>query len=76
MGGGSDDNQTKELSKEEMQRIIDEAEAEMIADEEAKSFPDWKPGERKRALIKTFSQEEFERELMPEKYADKPIWLW
>jgi large subunit ribosomal protein L3 len=68
MGGG------EELTPEEMKKIIEEEEDKMKAEVEAKKFPDWKPGQRKRSLIKTYSLEEFERELMPEKYADNPIW--
>lgn len=64
----------KDLSKDEMQRIIEEEESKMKAAEQAKQYPDWKPGQRKRPLIKTYSEEEFMRELMPEKYADDPIW--
>jgi large subunit ribosomal protein L3 len=69
MGGGSN-----ALTPEEMKKIIEEEEAKMEAEVEAKKFPDWKPGQRKRSLIKTHSLEEFERELNPEKYADNPIW--
>jgi large subunit ribosomal protein L3 len=57
-----------------MKRLVEEEEAKMIAEEEAKKYPDWKPGQRKRPLIKTYSEEEFERYLMPEKFIDKPIW--
>ena len=64
----------KELSQEEMKKIIEEEEAKIIAEAEAKKYPDWKPGQRKRPLIKTHNEEEFLRELMPEKYADNPLW--
>lgn len=74
MGGGGDDDSGGGLTPEEMKQIIEEEEAKMKAQEEAKTFPDWTPGQRKRPLIKTYNVEEFERELMPEKYADKPIW--
>jgi len=57
-----------------MQKIIDEEEAKMLAEKEAKTYPNWKPGQRKRPLITTRSEEEFERELMPEKFIDNPIW--
>lgn len=63
-----------DLSPEEMQKILEEEEAKMKAEQEAKQYPDWKPGQRKRPLLKTYNLEEFERELMPEKFADKPIW--
>lgn len=63
-----------DLSPEEMQKILEAEEAKMQAEKDAKKFPDWKPGQRKRPLIKTHSLEEFERELMPEKFVDNPIW--
>jgi large subunit ribosomal protein L3 len=62
------------MSPEELQKIIDEEEAKMLAEAEEKLYSDWKPGQRKRPLIKTSSLETFERELMPEKYVDNPIW--
>ena len=68
------DKNNKQLSHEEMQKIIDEEEAKMLAEKEAKTYPNWKPGQRKRPLITTRSEEEFERELMPEKFIDNPIW--
>mmetsp|Transcript_23527 Transcript_23527/g.55749 ORF Transcript_23527/g.55749 Transcript_23527/m.55749 type:complete len:429 (+) Transcript_23527:265-1551(+) len=71
---GGDDKDKKQISPEEMQQIIDEEEARMLAEEDAKTYPNWKPGQRKRPLIKTHSEEEFERELMPEKFKDNPIW--
>jgi len=70
--GGGDKN--KELSSKEMQDIIDTEEARMLAEIEAKKYLNWKPGQRKRPLIKTHSAEEFERELMPENFLDNPIW--
>lgn len=72
--GGDDNADNKELSEEEMQQIIDAEEAKMLAEAEAKKHPDWKPGQRKRPLIKTHIEEEFERELMPEKFLDNPLW--
>ena len=63
-----------DMSPEEMQKILDEEEAKLQAEKEAKTYPDWKPGQRKRPLIKTYDLEEFERELNPEKFADKPLW--
>jgi len=72
--GGDGDKDGKELSEEEILKIIEEEEAKMLAEQEAKTYPNWKPGERKRPLIKTHSEEEFERELMPEKFIDNPIW--
>lgn len=72
--GGDDNADNKELSEEEMQQIIDAEEAKMLAEAEAKKYPDWKPGQRKRPLIKTHNEEEFERELMPEKFLDNPLW--
>ena len=62
------------MSQEEMKKIIEEEEAKMIAEEEAKKYPDWKPGQRKRPLIKTYNKEEFDREFHPEKYVDNPLW--
>lgn len=73
-GGDENDPNKKELSEEEMQEIIDAEEARMLAEQEAKLYPDWKPGQRKRPLIKTHSEEEFERDLMPENFVDNPIW--
>jgi large subunit ribosomal protein L3 len=64
----------QDMSPEELQKIIDEEEAKMLAKAEEKLYPDWKPGQRKRPLIKTSSLDTFERELMPEKYVDNPIW--
>jgi large subunit ribosomal protein L3 len=63
-----------DLSAEEMKKILDEQETKMKAEQDSKQYPDWKPGQRKRPLLKTYNLEEFERELMPEKYADNPIW--
>jgi large subunit ribosomal protein L3 len=68
---GGDDSK---MSPDEMQKIIDEEYEKMQAEEAAKKYPDWKPGQRKRPLIKTYSLEEFEREMLPEKYADNPLW--
>jgi len=65
---------SKQLSQTEMQAIIDAEEQKMLAEKQAKTYPNWKPGERKRPLIKTHSEEEFMRELMPEKFVDNPIW--
>jgi large subunit ribosomal protein L3 len=70
LGGGGGDK----LSEAEMKKLIEEAEAEMMATEEAKKYPEWIPGQRKRPLITTSSEEEFERALMPEKFKDNPIW--
>jgi len=53
---------------------MDDEEARMIAEMEAKKYPNWKPGQRKRPLIKTHNEEEFERELLPENFLDNPIW--
>mmetsp|Transcript_111162 Transcript_111162/g.166504 ORF Transcript_111162/g.166504 Transcript_111162/m.166504 type:complete len:400 (+) Transcript_111162:168-1367(+) len=69
-GGGEGDNP----SQDEMKKLIEDAEAEMKAAEEAKKYPDWKPGQRKRPLITTHNEEEFERALMPEKFVNNPIW--
>jgi len=73
-GDGGGDDKSKNLSEKEMQEIIDAEEAKMLAEKEAKTYPNWKPGERKRPLIKTHSEEEFLRELMPERFVDNPIW--
>ena len=73
MGGDGEDG-TKKLTPEEMKQIMDEQEEVLAAEEKAKEYADWKPGQRKRPLIKTNSLEEFERELIPEKYANDPIW--
>ncbi|KAG7369689.1 50S ribosomal protein L3 [Nitzschia inconspicua] len=70
---GSDGDE-KSLSQEEMQKLIDAEEQRMIDEENEKKYPDWKPGQRKRPLLKTYSEEEFERALMPEKFIDNPIW--
>jgi large subunit ribosomal protein L3 len=72
--GGDDEGGKEPMAEEEMKRIIEAEEARMAAEEEAKKYPDWKPGQRKRPLIKTYSEEEFERTLMPEKFIDNPIW--
>ena len=67
--GGDND-----ISEESMQKILEDEEKRMIEQEAAKKFPDWNPGERKRPLIKTYNEEEFLRDLMPEKYVDDQIW--
>jgi large subunit ribosomal protein L3 len=68
------DGDGKTLTPEEMKQLLDAEEARMEAEDQAKKFPDWKPGQRKRPLIKTYSEEEFERALMPEKFVNDPIW--
>lgn len=63
-----------EMSEEDMRKILEDEEQKMKEKEAANKFPDWKPGQRKRPLIKTYSEEEFLRELLPEKYVDDQIW--
>jgi hypothetical protein len=46
----------------------------MEAAKEAKTFPDWKPGQRKRSADYDAQRGEFERALTPEKFLDNPIW--
>lgn len=70
--GGDDDG--KQMTPEEIQKILDEEEAKMKAAKKAKQYPDWKPGQRKRPLISTIHEEEFERDLLPDKFAGNPIW--
>ena len=73
LGGGGVGKE--ELTPERMEQIMEEQAAQLQAEKEARTvFPDWKPGQRKRPLIKTYDLEEFERELIPEKYADNPLW--
>ena len=60
------------LSEEEALRIIEEEEQKLEEAERAKIVPNWRPGMRKRPLQMSYSLEEFERELEPEKYA--PRW--
>lgn len=60
------------LSEEEALKIIEEEEEKLEAQERAKIVPNWRPGMRKRPLQMSYSLEEFERELEPEKYA--PRW--
>jgi large subunit ribosomal protein L3 len=69
--GGEDDGK---MSPEDLKKILDEEETKMKATEKSKQYPGWKPGQRKRPLISTIHVEEFERDLMPEKFADNPIW--
>mmetsp|Transcript_18454 Transcript_18454/g.44543 ORF Transcript_18454/g.44543 Transcript_18454/m.44543 type:complete len:411 (+) Transcript_18454:159-1391(+) len=71
---GGEDGDRPKLSEDEMKKLIDAEEAAMTAEADAKAYPDWRPGERKRPLLKTYSEEEFERELMPENFLDNPIW--
>lgn len=71
---GGEDSDRPKLSEEEIKKIIDAEEAKMKAEADAKTYPSWQPGERKRPLLKTYSEEEFERELMPEKFIDNPLW--
>lgn len=73
-GGDDGDGEGKKLSEEDMKKLIDEAEAELKSQKAAKEYPDWKPGQRKRPIIATFDEEEYERALMPEKFKDNPIW--
>jgi large subunit ribosomal protein L3 len=72
--GFGSDGDGKELSQDEMKAIVEGEEARMKAEEEAKTYPNWKAGQRKRQLLKTYSEEEFERFLMPDKFVDNPIW--
>lgn len=72
--GFGGEGQGKELTSEEMDRILEAEEARMAAEADAKRYPDWKPGQRKRPLIKTYSEEEFERSLVPENFVDNPVW--
>jgi large subunit ribosomal protein L3 len=62
-------NTLKPLTEEEAIRIIEEEEKKLEEEEKAKIVPNWRPGMRKRPLQMSFSLEEFERELEPEKYA-------
>jgi large subunit ribosomal protein L3 len=71
---GGEEGEKPQISKEEMQKLVDAEEARMEAEAAAKTYPNWKPGERKRPLLKTYDEEEFERELMPENFLDRPIW--
>lgn len=50
-----------------MQKLIDEAYDEAMAEEEAKKHSDWKPGQRKKPLVMSYRLEDFEAELSGEK---------
>ncbi len=65
-----------DMTEEQMQKILEAEEAKLKAQEDAKLYPDWKPGQRKRPLLWTFDEEEFERDLMPEKFVDNPLWTF
>lgn len=67
---GGDDG----MSDSEMKKILEAEAAKLQEEEDKKKYPNWKPGERKRPLIKTKSLEEFERDLMPEKFVNNSLW--
>jgi large subunit ribosomal protein L3 len=58
----------KPLTEEEAIKIVEEEEKRMEDEEKAKYVPNWRPGMRKRPLRMSYSLEEFQRELEPEKY--------
>ncbi len=51
-----------DLSQAEMEAEIDAELAKLAAEEEAKTFKDWKPGYRKRPLVVSYNMEDFENE--------------
>jgi large subunit ribosomal protein L3 len=59
------------LTEEEALKILEEEEQRLEDEEKAKIVPNWRPGMRKRPLQMSYSLEEFERELEPEKYAGR-----
>lgn len=66
-----DDIQTinaSHLSREEIERIIEEEEARMMAETNKNLKPNWKPGLRKRYLVSGIKEEEFEYEMFPERF--------
>jgi large subunit ribosomal protein L3 len=64
---GADD-----LTDEDIERILEEEERKLEDAEKAKFVENWKPGMRKRPLQMSYSLEEFEYELEPEKHT--PRW--
>lgn len=60
------------LSDDEIERILEEEERKMEEADKAKFVENWKPGMRKRPLQMSYSLEEFEYELEPDKHA--PRW--
>lgn len=60
------------LTDEQIEQILEEEEQKMEDAEKAKFIENWKPGMRKRPLQMSYSLEEFEYELEPEKHA--PRW--
>jgi len=55
-----------DLSDEDIEKILEEEEARMIAAVEEKTVDNWKPGQRKRPLQLSYNLTEFEYELEPE----------
>ena len=67
--GGNED-----MTQEQMQKILEAEEAKLQEEEDAKLYPHWKPGQRKRPLLWTLDPDEFERDLLPDKFVDNPLW--
>lgn len=83
----SDDNATVEapkplyqtinnsgLSDADIEKILEEEEAKMIQEVKDKTIDNWKPGMRRRPLQLSYSLEEFEYELEPDKQKQQPRW--
>jgi large subunit ribosomal protein L3 len=60
------------FSDEEIEKILQEEEAKMIAEQKARFVESWEPGMRKKPLQSSFKLEEFEYELEPENHL--PRW--
>lgn len=60
------------FSDKEIEKILEEEEAKMIAEQKARYVESWEPGMRKKPLQSSFKLEEFEYELEPEKHL--PRW--
>ena len=60
------------LSEHELAAIVAEEEAKLDAEAKSRLYLDWKPGQRKRPLQISYSLEEFQYELTPDKFP--PRW--
>jgi large subunit ribosomal protein L3 len=60
------------LSDADIEKILEEEEAKMIQEVKNKTIDNWKPGMRRRPMQLSYSLEEFEYELEPEK--KQPRW--
>jgi large subunit ribosomal protein L3 len=62
------------LSDADIEKILEEEERKMIQEVKDKTVDNWKPGMRRRPLQLSYSLEEFEYELEPDKQKQQPRW--